>query len=32
MPTFDSGGVSINYVAEGSGPTILLVHGFASSV
>jgi pimeloyl-ACP methyl ester carboxylesterase len=32
MATFDSGGVSINYVAEGSGPEVVLVHGFASSL
>src|SRR3990172_7413846 len=32
MPAFDSGGVTINYVVEGSGATIVLVHGFASSL
>jgi pimeloyl-ACP methyl ester carboxylesterase len=32
MPTFDSSGVAINYVDEGSGPAIVLVHGFASSL
>lgn len=32
MPTVDSGGVTISYVAEGSGPAVVLVHGFASSV
>jgi pimeloyl-ACP methyl ester carboxylesterase len=32
MPRFDSSGVGINYVAEGSGPAIALVHGFASSL
>ena len=32
MPTFDSGGVAIHYVDEGSGPAIVLVHGFAASV
>ena len=32
MPAFDSNGVSINYVVEGAGPPIVLVHGFAASV
>ena len=32
MPTVDSGGVTISYVAEGTGPPVVLVHGFASSV
>jgi pimeloyl-ACP methyl ester carboxylesterase len=32
MPTFQSNGANINYVDEGSGPPILLVHGFASSI
>ncbi len=32
MPEFDSGGVTINYVDEGGGPPIVLVHGFASSL
>ena len=32
MPTIDSGGVTIDYVVEGSGPPVVLVHGFASSV
>jgi pimeloyl-ACP methyl ester carboxylesterase len=32
MPTFDSNGVSIHYVDEGSGPTIVLVHGFAANL
>jgi pimeloyl-ACP methyl ester carboxylesterase len=32
MPTFDSNGVSINYIQEGAGPDIVLIHGFASSL
>ncbi|HEY7801925.1 MAG TPA: alpha/beta hydrolase [Dehalococcoidia bacterium] len=32
MPEFDSNGVSINYIDEGSGPAVVLVHGFASSL
>jgi pimeloyl-ACP methyl ester carboxylesterase len=32
MPTFDSNGVPINYIDEGSGPPIVLVHGFAASI
>ena len=32
MPTFDSNGVTINYADEGSGPELILVHGFASSL
>lgn len=32
MPTIDSNGVPINYIQEGSGPDIVLVHGFASSL
>jgi pimeloyl-ACP methyl ester carboxylesterase len=32
MTTFERGGVSIHYVVEGSGPAILLIHGFASSL
>jgi pimeloyl-ACP methyl ester carboxylesterase len=31
MPTIDSDGVTISYVAEGAGPPVVLVHGFASS-
>jgi pimeloyl-ACP methyl ester carboxylesterase len=30
MTTFDSGGVEINYIDEGEGAPIVLVHGFAS--
>jgi pimeloyl-ACP methyl ester carboxylesterase len=32
MPSFTSSGVEINYIDEGSGPAIVLVHGFASSL
>jgi len=32
MPTFKSNGFEIHYVVEGSGPSIVLVHGFASSL
>ena len=32
MPVFDSGGVSINFIDEGGGPPVVLVHGFASSL
>lgn len=33
MPTFQShDGIEINYVDEGSGPAIVLVHGFASNL
>ncbi len=32
MPAFHSNGVEINYVDEGEGPPVVLVHGFASSL
>lgn len=32
MLTFASGGVEIAYIDEGQGPTVLLIHGFASNV
>src|SRR5262245_44472256 len=32
MESFDSGGVRIAYVDEGSGDPVLLIHGFASNV
>jgi pimeloyl-ACP methyl ester carboxylesterase len=32
MPTFELGGQEIHYEVEGSGPPIVLVHGFASSL
>ena len=32
MQSFDSGGVKIAFVDEGSGDPILLIHGFASNV
>lgn len=32
MPTFDSAGVPIHYIDEGSGPPVVLVHGFAASI
>ncbi len=32
MPHIDVDGVPINYIDEGSGPAIVLVHGFASSL
>lgn len=32
MPSFRSSGVEINYITEGAGPPVILVHGFASSL
>jgi pimeloyl-ACP methyl ester carboxylesterase len=32
MSSFDSSGVEINYVVEGGGAPVVLVHGFASSL
>lgn len=32
MPVLDVGGVPINYIDEGTGPAVVLVHGFASSL
>ena len=32
MPSFDSNGIPINYIDEGAGPPIVLVHGFAASL
>ena len=32
MPSFDSNGVKINYLVEGTGRPIVLVHGFASNL
>ncbi|MGE0627250.1 MAG: alpha/beta fold hydrolase [Hyphomicrobiaceae bacterium] len=32
MPTFDSDGVDIAYIDEGSGDPVVLIHGFASSI
>lgn len=32
MPKFESNAVEINYIVEGSGPPIVLVHGFASNI
>ena len=32
MATLDVNGTSINYVVEGNGPTVVLVHGFASNL
>jgi pimeloyl-ACP methyl ester carboxylesterase len=32
VPTFESNGVQINYVDDGSGPPVVLVHGFAASL
>jgi len=32
MPSFNSSGVEINYVVEGQGPPVVLVHGFTSDI
>src|SRR6185437_11228732 len=32
MPTFEVENIEINYIVEGSGPPIILVHGFATSL
>lgn len=32
MPTLDRDGVAVNYIDEGDGPPVVLVHGFASSL
>lgn len=32
MATFESGGLALHYLDEGTGPAIVLVHGFASSI
>jgi len=32
MPQLDIDGVAINYIDEGQGPPVVLVHGFASSL
>lgn len=32
MPEFDNNGVKINYIDEGSGEPVVLVHGFASNL
>lgn len=32
MPTFSSDGVEINYIDEGTGDPVLLIHGFASNL
>jgi pimeloyl-ACP methyl ester carboxylesterase len=32
MPTFSSQGLTLNYVVEGRGDPVLLIHGFASSL
>lgn len=32
MPTFEVETIELNYIEEGSGPPIVLVHGFASSI
>ena len=32
MPLLDVNGVAINYIDEGTGPAVVLVHGFAASL
>ena len=32
MPVLERNGIALNYVVAGEGPTILLVHGFASNI
>jgi pimeloyl-ACP methyl ester carboxylesterase len=32
MPRFTSDGLELNYIDEGSGPPVLLIHGFASNL
>src|SRR5437016_4213727 len=32
MPTLDVSGVAINYIVEGNGSPVVLIHGFASSL
>src|SRR5438445_426555 len=32
MPLLDVNGVAINYIDEGTGPPVVLVHGFAASL
>jgi len=32
MPFCDSDGVKINYEIEGSGPEVIMIHGFAADI